>query len=156
MDSAQTRKDKIIGGLVSARRQVLEAVARLSPEQQDAVFLGEWSARDLVAHLIGWDYTNLEAVSEIRAGRRPGFWQYHDHDWVSYNARLVAQHRREDWGELVAAVEQSHRALIETLQSVPADDYVKQKKIGTLLRAEAKDEQEHARQVERFRTGGGG
>jgi hypothetical protein len=155
LDGTQTQKDRIIGGLVAARQKVMEAVALLSPAQQDEVFLGEWSAKDLLAHLIGWDYTNLEAVGEIRAGRRPGFWQYHDRDWQSYNARLVAEHRREDWGELVAAVEGSHRALIDYLQSVPADDYVKRKKIGTLLRAEAKDEQEHARQVERFQTGGG-
>jgi hypothetical protein len=151
--AAQAEKDGIISGLVAARKKILDAASLLSPVEQDDVFLGEWSVKDLLAHLIGWDYTNLQAVQEIRAGRRPGFFEHYDRDWKSYNARLVAEYKRDDFGELVAAVEQSHRALIDYLQAVPADEYLKRKKIGTLLRAETTDEEEHHRQVEAFRTG---
>lgn len=152
--AAQVEKDAIIGGLVKARKTVLEAASRLSRAEQDEVWLGVWSVKDLLAHLVGWDYTNLTAVQEILAGQKPGFWQYYDRDWQSYNARLVAEYKREDFSELVAAVQASHRELIDYLQTVPADEYLKRKPIGTLLRAEARDEEEHHRQVEAFRTRG--
>lgn len=152
--AAQAEKDAIIGGLVAARSRILEAARQLSPAERDEVFLGVWSAKDLLAHLAGWDYTNLEAVGEILAGRKPGFWQHYDRDWQSYNARLVAEYERDDFGELVALVEQSHRKLIEYLQTVQADEWVKRSKIGSLLRAEIKDEEEHHRQVGEFRGRG--
>jgi hypothetical protein len=152
--AAQAEKDAIIGGLVKAREKILEAASLLSPAEQDEVFLGVWSVKDLLAHLVGWDYTNLTAVQEILAGQKPSFWDYYDRDWKSYNARLVAEYKREDFSELVAAVEASHRELIDFLQTIPADEYVKRKTIGTLLRVETQDEEEHYRQVEAFGTRG--
>jgi hypothetical protein len=148
--AAQAEKDGIIEGLVTARGKILDAARQLSPAQQDEVFLGVWTARDLLAHLAGWDYTNLEAVGEILAGQKASFWAHYDRDWASYNARLVAEYRCDDFGELVALVEESHRKLIEYLGTVPADEWVKRRKIGTLLRAEIKDEKQHRRQVEEF------
>jgi hypothetical protein len=49
-------------------------------------------------------------------------------------------------------VKESHRKLIAFLQTVPADAYVKRKRIASLLRVEIKDEEEHHRQVEAFRS----
>ena len=149
-------KDKrleLIEALLSARRKVLQAAQTLSPQQRDEVFLGLWSARDLLAHLAGWDVTNRQAVQEILAGQRPSFWQYQDRDWQSYNARLVAQYRRDDWAELLALVDEQHRALIDFLQTVPAEEYLHYPAIGRLLRTEASDEEQHARQLDEFRTG---
>ena len=103
--AAQAEKDGIISGFVVARSKILEAASSLSPQAQDEVFLGEWSVKDLLAHLEGWDYTNLTAVQEILEGRKPGFWQHYDRDWKSYNAQLVAEYKRDDLAELAAAVE---------------------------------------------------
>jgi hypothetical protein len=149
--AAQAEKDAIIAGLLKARSEILDAASLLSPEQQDEVFLGVWSVKDLLAHLAGWDYTNLQAVEEILADQKPGFWAHHDRDWRSYNARLVAEYRRDDFAELIAVVEESHRRLIEFLQAVPTDEYLRRRQIARLLRAESKDEEEHHRQLEEFR-----
>ena len=136
---------------MEARNKILDAVSLLSPLEQDAIFLGAWSVKDLLAHLVGWDYTNLGAVEEILAGQKPAFFEHYDRDWQSYNAQLVAEYKRDDFAELVAAVKESHRKLIAFLQTVPADAYVKRKKIASLLRVEIKDEEEHHRQVQAFR-----
>lgn len=152
--AAQVEKETIIQALVTARQKILNAARRLSPEQQDAVFLGTWSVKELLAHLVGWDHTNLTAVGEILAGQKLGFWEHYDRDWRSYNDLLVARHRRDDVAELIGAVERSHRKLIDHLESVPADAYLKRKRIGTLLRTEARDEEEHYRQLEEFRRRG--
>jgi hypothetical protein len=149
--AAQAEKDEIIGGLVKARRKILDAARSLSPVKQGEVFIGVWSVKDLLAHLVGWDYTNLKAVEEILAGQKPGFWEHYDRDWQSYNARLVAEYKRDDLAELVAVIEESHQKLIDCLQAVPADEYIKRKKIASLLRAEIRDEEKHHRQAEAFR-----
>jgi hypothetical protein len=149
--AAQAKKDEIIRGLVEARIKILDAASLLSPAEQDEVFLGVWSIKDLLAHLAGWDYTNLRAVEEILAGQKPSFWEHYDPNWKSYNARLVAEYKRDDFDELLTVVQESHRKLIDYLQTVPADEYLKQKSMVSLLRVEAKDEGKHHRQVEAFK-----
>lgn len=145
---AQAEKDEIISGLVESRRQLIDVILSLPRDKRSKVFLGSWSVRELVAHLVGWDYTNLDAVQAILAGERPKFRDQYDRDWTTYNAQLVARYGQEDWDSLVAAVQASHQELISFLDAVPADEYVKTTKIRTLLRAEAKDEDVHRQEVE--------
>ena len=149
--SAQAEKEAIIRGLKKARRKILDAASKLSPVQQDKVFLGVWSVKDLLAHLAGWDHTNLRAVEEILAGQKPSFWEHYDRDWKSYNAQLVAEYKRDDFAELLALVEESHCKLIDFLQTVPAEQYLKKSEIRSLLRVETRDEEKHHQQVEEFR-----
>ena len=145
-----------IDELVAARRSLLEAVNELPVERLDEVFLGSWSIKDLLAHLVGWDITNLQAIQEILAGQYPGFFQFYDKDWQSYNARLVGQYKIEPFAGLLAEVDASHRQLIEYLETLSAGELVDGKArspkgrtitIRGLLRAEASDERQHAGQV---------
>jgi len=154
LGSAPAEKEALISGLLEARREVLNAARQLTAAQQDAVFLGEWSVKDILAHLAGWDDTNVQAVQEILAGQKPSFWQHYDRDWQTYNAQLVATYRRDDFAELLEVVEAAQRRLIAFLQALPADVYIKQPKIGRLLRTDIKDGHEHAQQVEAFRRSG--
>jgi len=112
-----------------------------------------------VAHLVGWDYTNLKAVKEIRAGKLPSFYAYYDRDWETYNARLVKKYKRDDFAALVSLVVESHQKLIDFLQTIPADEFdtdtavrFKGSKvtIARLLRFESADEETHYKQIRRF------
>lgn len=153
------KKCKLLDDLRASRRSVLEAVAGLPDERWEDAFLGTWSIEDLLAHLIGWDYTNFQAVHEILSGSYPSFFQYYDKDWAAYNRHLVQQYKTGTCGELLAAVESSQRQLLDFLESLPAKDLINGKArsekgrtitIRTLLAAEAQDEHDHARQVAEF------
>jgi len=152
----EDHKRELIDTLVAARRGILETVNSLHPDQLDDVYLGVWSIKDLLAHLVGWDHTNLLAVQEILAGTYPTFFQNYDKDWQSYNARLVQEYKIEPFDHLLAEVTDSHQRLLGLLESLPADTLVKGKArsekgrtvtIRTLLRAEANDERVHAEQI---------
>ncbi len=123
------------------------------------IYLSAWSIKDLAAHLVGWDETNLEAIQEILGGKVPSFFQYYDRDWQCYNQALVSRHRVEPFSRLLAAAGESHRKLIASLESLPAEALVaarvqRQSKrsitIPILLRAEARDELEHAGQIKGY------
>jgi hypothetical protein len=157
--TAQARKDQIISGLVETRRKILDAAASLPSERQDEVFLGVWSARDLLAHLVGWDFTNIQATEEILAGKLPSFYSHHDRDWETYNARLVAEHKTEDFADLIASVEDSSQKLIDFLETVSAEEFDKDRgirfkrykvTIARLLQPEIDDEKTHYMQIKEF------
>ena len=155
----QEKKDDIISALTEVRRKILHVAYTLPREKQGEVFLGEWSVRDLLAHLVGWDYTNIEATKSILSGELPEFYSHHDRDWASYNAFLVERHKTEDYAEVLHSVEASHRALVDLLATVPEDEFEKDRgirynrykvTIARLLQAEADDEEEHYRQIKAF------
>jgi hypothetical protein len=153
-------KQKILSELIEIRHVILDTTAKLSTEARSTVFLGTWSLKDLLAHLAGWDFTNLGAVKDIQAGKLPEFYAFYDRDWKTYNAGLVAKYKRDDFDELLAVVRDSQRQLIEYLETVPAEAFEKdfgvrsgrctRVTIARLLQAELEDEQEHLRQIQDF------
>jgi len=156
---AQAKKDKIISGLVETRGKILDAASSLSAAEQDEVFLGVWSVKDLLAHLVGWDFTSLEAAKAILAGKIPSFYSYHDRDWETYNARLVAEYKRDDFANLLSSVEDSHHKLIDFLTTIPAEELGRDRgvrfkgykvTIARTLQAEIDDEKTHHAQIKEF------
>ena len=162
---AQRKKDELIADLIETRRKIIEITSSFSPTEQDQVFLGIWSIKDLLAHLIGWLEANRKAVKAIRSGKLPEFYAYKDRDWQTYNARLVRKYKRESLAELVSALQVSHQKLIDSIQAIPTEelerDYGVRFKgykvtIARLLQAELKDEKEHYTQIEMFKKQGKG
>ncbi len=116
----------------------------------------------MLAHLAGWDYANLAAAKDIQAGKLPEFYARYDKDWKTYNAELVSPYKRDDFDELLALARDSHRRLIEYLESVPAEAFEQdfgvrsgrgtRVTIARLLQAEWQDEQEHLEQIRDFKA----
>ena len=156
----EAKKQQLIADLTEARSEVLAAAMALRHEQQDLPFLGTWSAHDIVAHLVGWDYANLAALEAIRAGRLPTFYDHYDRDWRTFNAGLVAQHKQKMLEETVALAEESQQTLLTALAALPAEDVSRdygvrspgrrRVTIAMLLGVEARDERKHAGQVREF------
>lgn len=153
------RKAQIISNLIDVRQNILSAASALSDAQPDQIFLGIWSIKDLVAHLIGWDETNLAAIKSVRKGRIPAFYEHRDHDWQTYNALLVKKYKKGPFKEQLATATASQKRFIEFLQTIPPEDLNKdfgvrfrgyKVTIQRLLEAEYKDEQTHLKQIRDF------
>jgi uncharacterized damage-inducible protein DinB len=158
--TAQVKKEVLVTELEAARRALLAAVAALPPAARDARFLGVWSAHDIVAHLIGWDAANLDAIRAIVQGRLPAFYAQYDADWRSFNAELVTRHKRPTLEETLSAARASHRDLLQALDALPADEMIRDHgvrsprgrkvTVAMLLSAEAGDERKHGEQIRAF------
>ncbi len=149
-------KETLLAQFTAVRTKILETARTFAPDRRDEIFLGEWSALDLIAHLIGWDYTYLGAVDDLAAGELPAFYALRDEDWATYNRYLVQQYFKPDWAELLAAAKQSQQKLLDCLQTVPEAEFDQDRgvhydgspvTIARLIRAEVKDEEEHYQQL---------
>jgi hypothetical protein len=152
-------KDRLVEGMIVARRNIMDGLAELSLRQQEQVFLGEWSPKDLMAHLIGWDNTYLAALQDLRAGDLPSFYAMYDKDWRSYNRELVREYGSKDWGALMAAARLSHSQLVEYIKTIPGGEFNQDfgvrfrwtpVTIARLLGAQIDDEREHLRQIKEW------
>ncbi len=158
---AEVTRDDLIAGLRDVRHSILETAASLGPGVRDEVFLGTWSARDLVAHLVGWDYTNIRAIDEVLDGKLPSFYETRDHDWRTYNALLVERYKDSNYRNLLRHARRSHLSLIERIRQTPAADVRRDRGIRArgwnvtierLLQAELSDERTHLEQLQGFAT----
>jgi hypothetical protein len=157
--NAEDEKQNLLAELVDARSQILDLAESFEPSDQDTTFLGTWSIRDLLAHLIGWDITHIQAAGDLRLCQVPQFYGYHDRDWQSYNERLVREHKTDNFPELLKNVRASHQKLIEFMQAIPAPEFNLDRGVrfrgwkitlGRLLLVEARDEHMHAAQIHDF------
>ena len=153
------RKEKLLSGLIEVRQQILQEVIPISDQNRDLPFLGLWSINDMLAHLAGWDYANLDGVRAILVGMLPPFYTYHDRDWKKYNAILVAKYKRDSFPELTELLSDSQHALTEFLVTVPAEVFNKdfgvrfrgyKVTVQRLLEAETRDEQIHYQQIQDY------
>lgn len=158
---AQLKKDELIADLIETRRKILDITSSFPPARHDEVFLGIWSIKDLLAHLIGWLEANRKAVKAIRSGKLPEFYAYKDRDWQTYNARLVRKYKHGSMAELMSTMQVSHQKLIDSIKVIPAEEFDQDNgvrfkgykvTIARLLEAELKDEREHYNQMEIFRN----
>ena len=154
-------KDELLFGLKAVRESILAEAIALPSSARDRVFLGTWSVMDLLAHLAGWDVTNLQAAKDILDGLLPEFYDHRDADWRTYNAMLVGKYKRADFKEQIALVRDAQGQLLGFLQTLPAEDFkrdtgVRYKgikvTIARLLQAEREDEETHFEQVLEFRN----
>lgn len=153
---AQAKKEWIISEMQSVRSELLTEVAALSRRERDTVFLGVWSVRDLLAHLAGWDFANLDAAKSILAGKLPAFYGHKDRDWQTFNAILVKKYRRDTFREQRAILKKSQQMLVDYLQTISPEDFNRdfgvrfrgyRVTIQRLLEADVKDVRIHHQQV---------
>jgi hypothetical protein len=157
--SFERQKRALLTGLVDVRARILSTAAALPPRSRRQIFLGTWDVRDLLAHLVGWDYTNTRAAHELARGELPTFYRHADRDWRSYNAILVRRYGEHDFRRLTSRVRRSHRALLKLLEAIPAEEMWKDRgirfrgwkvNVGRLMEAERRDEEKHWRQIKEF------
>ena len=156
----QSVKQKIIGTLADTRQQIVVVSSALPVEKREVIFLGEWALRDLLAHLIGWDYANIQAIHDIRGGALPRVLQHWTPDWKVFNDRLVKEYRRDSWEELMASLTWSEADLMRVLNALPEEDFqfdfgVRNARGRTItiahhLQGEIDDEKEHYEQISRW------
>jgi hypothetical protein len=163
MTSSDTRTRKDLDALIAAfnstREALVTAVESVPADLRDVPFVGDWDVRDIVAHTVGWDYTNVAALPDFAAGRLPAFFDRYDPDWAAINADLVGRYSLDDWGALVRSLRQAQGAFVEALSTfsdTALDNVVswngRRVSLRGMLRAISRDEAEHVRQIEAFLT----
>lgn len=153
------KRDQVLSNCIDTRKKLRDEISQLTNSQHEIVFLGIWSIKDLMAHVIGWDYANYAAAKSIRKGQLPAFYKYRDHDWQTYNAMLVKKYKKDSVQELLADMDASHAKLLDQVEKIPVEDFNKdfgvrfrgyKVTIQRLIEADSKDVQIHFEQIVGF------
>ena len=115
-------KAAFLGDIRAAR---VRLAAELDARDQDAlatrVIPGlQWTTKEMLAHLIGYDLAVLKAIADVRAGQKPKWgWTYPNFD--EWNESQVWPRRSRDFAVVRAELDDSRARLLAELESWPED-----------------------------------
>jgi hypothetical protein len=148
----QTR-DELLAAAEREYAAFSAALKGLDDARMTEVWLGTWSAKDIVAHMAGWHREMIPALERLARGERPlpeGV-TYDDVD--AWNAKFVEARRGASVREAVAELERSHRDFVRAAAAVPAERYQPDKTAWKIVDLNsAHHYKEHGDQVRAWRA----
>jgi hypothetical protein len=158
VDAVNGNASSLIHAFVETRVSLVGAARSVPESQRTQPFVGKWNLLDLLAHLIGWDYTNISAIDDLRAKTLPAFYSRFDAGWARENDLLVSRYGTGDWDELMENLARSQEAVVAKLESLTEDELsapgpVWRRRpitIAGIVRAAIRDERQHLQQIREF------
>lgn len=157
-----TSIDEQLDRLARAAEAFVRCVGALPTE----VFLGpmeDWSPRDVLAHLIGWNRLTIEGCEQLLRDELPSYFIDPGPDFSKVNARLVRRYGSRDRAELVRELRTSLGELRRYARSIDPGTWRRVSAVRYLgraltvrstIEALARDYVDHRRQIERWSRAG--
>jgi hypothetical protein len=82
----------------------------------------EWSPRDVMAHLIGWNVYTLDGCRDVQRGIAPFYLADAQHDFRHVNAASVQRYSATDTGALLDELHATADVLLSYLSMLSAAD----------------------------------
>jgi hypothetical protein len=118
-------KSNIIAGLNIERRRLEQNLATLTPEEMLlSGVVGDWSVKDVLAHLADWEAhmpvwiaaaRSGDPVAEIESGLN---WKQFD----EFNQRIYLRHRDQPLIDVLAYFRGTHQEFMQMVQDMPEDE----------------------------------
>lgn len=109
--------ESLVDELRLARTAVIEAVSKVARNKREVVFLGDWTLKDLIAHLTGWANYQLEVIKDIQLGRIPEEPGSID----GFNEKSTRKRATQSWEKTYSEFLDASQKLIDTYQKLPND-----------------------------------
>jgi hypothetical protein len=85
--------------------------------------LGDWTPRDIVAHLIGWNRNILVGCQQIQLAQSPFYHSDGANDYRTLNAELIARYSSSEREPLLRELSKGKDLLTSYLEGVDEDDW---------------------------------
>jgi hypothetical protein len=118
---------------------------------------GDWSIRDLIAHVTWWDAEAIAHLPTVLAGGTPPRYSVTYGGIDAFNAMKTEEKRGLSLDEVRREAEETHRRLVEYLKHVPADRLRGNSKFTHRLRLDTYGHYPiHTADIRRWRESGAG
>jgi hypothetical protein len=118
MDAQMTKAD-VLERMQNGYRALSEVLAGLSPAQmEEAGVQGDWSAKDIVAHMAEWDRRLVSWLEEIQRGTLPRQ-AVDSSDTDQVNDEIYRLNKDKPVGVVLADFRLTHRAALNAVSRVP-------------------------------------
>lgn len=116
-------KDELLNQAAHEYTAFRETLRGLSEEQMTEVWLGAWSVKDIVAHMVGWHREMTPALERMARGERPmpAGTSYDDVD--AWNAKFAAEASDKSVADVLRELNKSHEDFMHAADQVPNERF---------------------------------
>ncbi len=150
---------RLLARLAAERAELLWQILGLDERTltQPPVFeTGDWTVKDLLAHVAAWDRWQHGTMAALLAGEQPDFAAAED--WDTFNAAAVQAWRGQTLVEVVTELRSARDSWVAWLQDVPLPSFFQTRKVEDwdwtfpgCLAVQWEHDAEHAAQLARWR-----
>ncbi|MCC6457889.1 MAG: DinB family protein [Caldilineaceae bacterium] len=150
-------KQQLLNRLDKAWTSFKESYAGLSDAQmQEPGVTGDWSVREIIAHVSVWEEEALKHLPHILEGGRPPRYSITYGGIDAFNALMMEQKHALSLAEVLAQQDNIHRRLIDYVQSVPEDQFTRETRFRRRLRLDTYSHYPiHAQAIQDWRANSG-
>jgi hypothetical protein len=113
---------------------------------------GQWSVRDIIAHVTWWEEEALKHLPLIIEGGTPPRYSIQYGGIDAFNALMTEQKRDLSLADVLRQLEETHRRLIAYVQSVPEETFTRQTRFRRRLRLDTYSHYpKHAKAIREWR-----
>jgi hypothetical protein len=130
-----------------------ETIHGLNEEHLNEAWLGTWSVKDIVAHIVGWQRELAPALERIARGERPVAEGVSYDDVDAWNARFAAAYRDATASDVLLELDRSHEAFMQAAAGVPEERFAPGKTAYRIVDENTGHHyQEHAEEIRGWRA----
>ena len=147
------KKAQLLDKLEQAWRSFNDSYAGLS-EAQMAVpgVMGEWSVKDILAHVSVWEQEALKYLPLILEGGKPPRYADLYGGIDAFNAQMAAGARGRSLSEILKQLDDTHSRLVEYVEGVPGEQFTQETRFRRRLRLDTYSHYPiHARAIREWR-----
>jgi hypothetical protein len=112
----------------------LSYVSLTDEQLMQAGVTGDWSVKDILAHVSCWEQESLKHLPHILQGGRPARYSVLYGGIDAFNAQMTEQKRSLSLTEVRKQLDETHLKLIEYIQSVPDEQFTSETRFRRRLR----------------------
>ena len=118
-----TAKQELLNQAAREYKAFHESLQGLNEQDLTEVWLGTWSIKDIVAHIVGWHSEMGPALERIARGERPVPEGVSYDDIDGWNAKFVAARRGAEAADLLLDLDKSHERFMHQADAVPEERF---------------------------------
>ena len=130
-----------------------ESYADLSDAQMmEPGVTGHWSVKDILAHVTWWEEEALKHLPLILKGGRPPQYSIQYGGIDAFNAQMTEQKRGLSLSDVLRQLDETHRRLIDYVQSAPEEQFTRETRFRRRLRLDTYSHYpKHAKAIREWR-----
>jgi len=148
-------KAATLADLAAAHVDFNEAVRGIPEDRLAVPMHGEWSVKDLIAHISSWNEFSSLDMRRLARGHVPCMAAFREADVNEWNAFLVRPRKLFPAAQVMAELESCYDALVEALATVPKAMFEPGQMVANILLIARGHYREHARHIREWRQGEG-
>ena len=146
-------KQQLLKQLDKAWAAIKESYAGLSDAlMTEPGVTGDWSVKDILAHVTTWEEEALKYLPLINEGGRPPRYSVKYGGINAFNAQMTEQKRGLSLSDVLKQLDETHRRLIEYIRRAPEEQFTRETRFRRRLRQDTYGHYpKHARAILQWR-----